>query len=84
MAIGAVVLIPLGIRSPTFTEFFAYVVSIFIMLQSLWDLAVFDWNMQRTILISLAVTTFIVNVISGKVRFIGARRTAKRAIGLGR
>lgn len=72
----------LSIKKPRFTEYTAYAITIFVILQFLWDFLVGDRNAIRMSLFYGAILSLIINVLTGHVRLIGAKKTFRRAIGL--
>lgn len=72
----------LGYKKPVFTEYLAYAISIYIILQYAWDYKIGNVNAQATYMMIYGLLMLVTNSISGRVKFIGAEKTAKKAIGL--
>ena len=67
---------------PIFIEYLSYVVSMFIILNFLWDIGVGSESKSGVMLVSLAVLLLIQNMLTGFIKILGAKTTARRAIGL--
>ena len=74
----------LGYKKPIFTEYFAYAVAVYILFQFAWDYIVGDRGSIRMRFFISAIISLTLNILTGKIKFIGAKKTAKRAIGLGK
>ena len=69
-------------RRPTFVELLAYAISVYVLFQYAWDYAVGDRGSSRWLLFINAIVLLILNILTGRVKFVGAKATARRAIGL--
>jgi len=72
----------LSINKPKFTEYLAYAIALLIFINFGWDYIVGDRNDIRMSLFIGSIISLIVNILTGKVKVIGAKRTLKRTIGL--
>jgi len=71
-------------KMPKALELTAYGIAIFLLFQGIWDWYAMDWNNLRTEIVVPCIISLIINSVSGKVRLIGAKKTLKNQLGLGR
>ncbi len=72
----------LAYHKPIFSEYLAYAISLFFILQFSWDYRVGDISNIRTTFFTISLILLILNITTGRVKLIGAKKTVKRAIGL--
>lgn len=72
----------LGYSKPVFVEYLSYAVAFVIIVNYAWDWRVGDRNSIRNYLFFTAIILTLINISTGRVKLIGAKKTAKRAIGL--
>ena len=72
----------LSIKKPKFTEYLAYAIALLIFINFGWDFVVGDRNNIRMSLFISSMISLIVNIFTGQIKLIGAKKTLKRAIGL--
>lgn len=70
-------------KRPVFIEYLAYATSIYILFQYAWDFRVGDRGPERLYMAIHGVILLLINIVSGRVKLIGATSTAKNAVGLG-
>jgi len=76
--------IMISIKKPVTIELVAYGVAILLLFQAGWDFYVKDWNVIRTEIVIPAIISIIINVVSGRVKMVGAKKITTRQLGLGR
>lgn len=69
-------------KKPVFLEYLAYAMSVFFILQFAWDYRVGDISEIRTNFFIMSLVLLFINMATGKVKLIGAKKTFRRAIGL--
>jgi len=72
----------LSLKKPRFIEYLAYAVAILIFVNFGWDYVVGDRNNIRMSLFIGSMISLIVNIFTGQVKLVGAKKTLKKALGL--
>lgn len=72
----------LGYMKPTFTEYVGFATAGWILFQYIWDYKVLDRGPIRLELFIIALVLLSLNLFTGKVKWKGAIKTFKNAIGL--
>ncbi len=84
VAIGISLLVAMGYKYPILVESFAYGFSILVLFQAFWDWGARDWTEWRTIMTLGAIGLLILNITTGKLKLIGAKRVFKNQLGVTR
>ena len=82
IVIGVIVLGTLGYTKQRTTEVMAYGISIYIILQFLWDYSVGDRNFVRTQLLFSSITLLIINTFSGHYYLSKPIKIFKKSLGI--
>ena len=72
----------MGYKKPTFTEYVGFATAGWILFQYIWDYKVLDRGPIRFDMFIIAVVLLSLNLFTGKVKWKGAIKTFKNAIGL--
>lgn len=72
----------MGWKKPITTEFTGFAVSIWVLFQYVWDYKVLDRGSIRFSMFVIAIILFSLNLFTGKVKWKGAIKTFKNAVGL--
>lgn len=80
----AVIIALISLKKPVAMELAAYAIAIILLSQAVWDFYAQDWNSLRTEIVIPAIISIVINLVSGRVKVLGAKKTLWGQLGLGK